>query len=81
MFPFNIEFQHYKSEKTFHRKRRSYEFIVDDETLRIHISYEKEVYAYYRAFYMWSLAIRKYGKHPVSPTDGGTWVHGISSSL
>lgn len=35
MFLFDIEFQHYKPENTFHRKRRSYEFIVDDETLII----------------------------------------------
>jgi hypothetical protein len=34
MFPFGIGFQHYKSEKTFHMKRKGiYEFIVDDETL------------------------------------------------
>ena len=34
MFPFNIGFQHYKPENTFHRKEREfYEFIVDDKTL------------------------------------------------
>ena len=42
--------------------------------LRIRLSYEKSI-CYCRAFYIRSLAVGKYGKYPISTTDGGTYLY------
>jgi putative transposase len=78
--------QHYKPEKLFPRKRKIYEFIVDETLIKvvwiwIAIELKDKTILGIRISYERSMFIaeqfmqslvRKYGKHPVS-TEGGIW--------